>query len=407
MPFGQLVIGSPGSGKTTYCNGMQQFLTALKRPVSVVNLDPANDELPYDCAIDIRKLITVVDVMKELDLGPNGAMLYCMEYLEENFEWLDSQLDQLGPDAYAVFDLPGQVELSTNHPSLRNILDRLQKKDWRLVAVHLTDASHITDAARYVSLLLLSLRAMLMLELPHINVLSKIDLLADHFDDVEFNLDFYTEVQDLSYLEHALERSTGSVGPRAERFRALNRTLCEIIEDFCLVNFETLAVEDKDSMFRLLRLIDKAAGYIYAHGHDPGAETVPDHMGIYEPGSSAATSNLASGSVMAKPPARTAASANSLFTVADRGTTMGWGGALDVQERWVDHKNEWDEWEDEKAREEGKLIAERKIMQSAEKVLARQRAGDGTLQSPKGSEGRRQIQAQGEMPMFHDTSCNT
>lgn len=49
----------------------------------------------------------------------------------------------------------------------------------QLVAVHMVDASHITDAARYVALLLLSLRAMLSLELPHINVLSKVDLLGE------------------------------------------------------------------------------------------------------------------------------------------------------------------------------------------------------------------------------------
>jgi predicted PilT family ATPase len=29
--FGQVVIGPPASGKTTYCAGMQQFLHALKR----------------------------------------------------------------------------------------------------------------------------------------------------------------------------------------------------------------------------------------------------------------------------------------------------------------------------------------------------------------------------------------
>ena len=29
--FGQVVIGPPGAGKTTYCNGMQQFMTALGR----------------------------------------------------------------------------------------------------------------------------------------------------------------------------------------------------------------------------------------------------------------------------------------------------------------------------------------------------------------------------------------
>ena len=65
--------------------------------------------------------------------------------------------------------------------------------------MHLTDATHITDTSRYVSLLLLSLRAMLMLELPHVNVLSKFDLLDEEQQaSLAFNLDYYTEVQDLS-----------------------------------------------------------------------------------------------------------------------------------------------------------------------------------------------------------------
>lgn len=31
MVFGQVVIGPPGSGKTTYCNGMSQFLSLMGR----------------------------------------------------------------------------------------------------------------------------------------------------------------------------------------------------------------------------------------------------------------------------------------------------------------------------------------------------------------------------------------
>ena len=92
--FGQIVIGPPGSGKTTYCHGMQQFMKAIGRECCVINLDPANDFIPYDCQIDINELVTVEDVMKHLSLGPNGGLLYCMEFLEKNQNWLFDKLKQ-------------------------------------------------------------------------------------------------------------------------------------------------------------------------------------------------------------------------------------------------------------------------------------------------------------------------
>ena len=73
MPFAQLVIGPPGSGKTTYCNGMQQYMRLLGRKVAVVNLDPANDALPYECAIDVGDLVSLEAVMKSMHLGSNGG----------------------------------------------------------------------------------------------------------------------------------------------------------------------------------------------------------------------------------------------------------------------------------------------------------------------------------------------
>lgn len=56
------------------------------------------------------------------------------------------------------------------------------------------------------------------------------------FVPLDFNLDFYTGVQDLSYLENALSQSS-------PRYTALNMAICSLIEDFGLVGFETLAVE--------------------------------------------------------------------------------------------------------------------------------------------------------------------
>jgi hypothetical protein len=131
------VIGPPGSGKSTYCHGLQQFFNALERDIRIVNLDPANDMLPYECALNITELIQLQDVMDEFGLGPNGAMIYCLEYLEANLDWLLDGLQALQDDEdqkadYFVFDMPGQVELSTNHDSLKNIIKKLEKAGYRV-----------------------------------------------------------------------------------------------------------------------------------------------------------------------------------------------------------------------------------------------------------------------------------
>lgn len=50
----------------------------------------------------------------------------------------------------------------------------------QLTAMHLVDAHLCSDPGKYVSALILSLSTMLHLELPHINVLSKIDLIENY-----------------------------------------------------------------------------------------------------------------------------------------------------------------------------------------------------------------------------------
>lgn len=258
MVFGQVVIGPPGSGKTTYCNGMSQYLQLIGRKVAVINLDPANDSLPYDCAINIEDLIKLSDVMNEHSLGPNGGLVFCMDYLEKNIDWLESKLKPLLKDHYLLFDFPGQVELFFLHSNAKKVIMKLIKKlDLRLTAVHLVDAHLCSDAGNYVSALLLSLSTMLHMELPHVNVLSKVDLI-ESYGKLAFNLDFYTDVEDLSYLQHHLDQD-----PRSSKYRKLTKELCEVIEDFGLVNFTTLAIQDKESVTNLVKLIDKTNGYIF------------------------------------------------------------------------------------------------------------------------------------------------
>ena len=57
--FGQVVVGPPGSGKTTYCHGMNMFVAELGRKCHIVNLDFANDILPYTPSVDVRDLVSL------------------------------------------------------------------------------------------------------------------------------------------------------------------------------------------------------------------------------------------------------------------------------------------------------------------------------------------------------------
>lgn len=180
-----------------------------------------------------------------------------------------------------------------------------------MIVVHLVDSYSLTLPSMYISVLLLSLRAMLQMDLPHINVLTKIDNLSN-YAPLPFKLDFYTEVQDLKYLLPYLEEETSRLSH--EKFGALNNAICELVQEFGLVAFETLAVEDKKSMTHLLQVIDRASGY--AFGPAEGAN-------------------------------------DTVWQVAMR---EGWGdlSIQDVQERWIDAKDEYDEYERRQMEEEAK-----------------------------------------------------
>jgi len=107
---------------------------------------------------------------------------------------------------------------------------------------------------------------MMQLELPHLNVLSKIDLIEQN-QKLAFNLDYYTDVLDLKHIRKSLDISLD------KKYKKLNKALCEIIEDYALVAFSTLNIQDKESVNNLVKLIDKSNGYIYG-SLTPGNESI-------------------------------------------------------------------------------------------------------------------------------------
>lgn len=150
------------------------------------------------------------------------------------------------------------------------------------------------------------------MDLPHLNVLTKIDKIAS-YDPLPFNLDFYTEVQDLSHLLPSLEQETPAL--RSDKFRALNEAVANLVEGFAMVQFEVLAVEDKKSMMHLLHIIDRAGGYVFG-----GAEGAND----------------------------------TVWQVAMRNESS-MLQVQDIQERWIDQKDAYDDLEMKEEEEQAKI----------------------------------------------------
>eukprot|EP01117_Protostelium_nocturnum_P011064 TRINITY_DN4013_c0_g1_i1.p1 TRINITY_DN4013_c0_g1~~TRINITY_DN4013_c0_g1_i1.p1 ORF type:complete len:110 (+),score=38.93 TRINITY_DN4013_c0_g1_i1:255-584(+) len=98
MKYAQLIMGPAGAGKSTFCNTISNHCVNIKRSVHCINLDPAADEFKYPVSIDIRDLISVEEIMEELEYGPNGGLIYAIDYLLQNMVFIlkKSENDELG-----------------------------------------------------------------------------------------------------------------------------------------------------------------------------------------------------------------------------------------------------------------------------------------------------------------------
>jgi len=219
--YAQLVMGTAGAGKSTYCRAIQEHCSAAGRVVRVGNLDPAAETFKYDVAFDVRELVSADDVMEELQLGPNGALVYAMEFLADHgAEWLDGVLESFAEDDYVLLDCPGQVELYTHVPVMQRLVAALQRHGFSVCGVYCLDALFVSDASKLIAGSLTALSAMLHLALPHVNVLTKCDLVADK----------------ASLARHCSPSGAELAGELHERmpprFRALSSALAGVMDDF-------------------------------------------------------------------------------------------------------------------------------------------------------------------------------
>ena len=289
--YGQLVIGPCGSGKSTYCKGMAELMSELKRKVAIFNIDPSNDELPYDCDVDIRQLVTSDQASEDHELGPNATQIYCLSVLASRLDWLSDKLAEFR-DYYILFDCPGQFELYTDCDSVKQIVEFLTKKHkMQLAAVTLMDCLLCSSGHSYISAIMMSLSMMIHLELPHVNVLSKMDSLRRVAPEMAFNLEFYLKAGEgnLESLIAQLFPDDFEVShPMDIKYSQFVKALSQVSEDFSLVGFVPLAIEDKESALHCLSVCDRANGYAFSaegfHLQDEAVRADTQPVGEYYTG---------------------------------------------------------------------------------------------------------------------------
>nr|UXY87765.1 ATP-binding protein [Cryptomonas curvata] len=198
--IGLIVLGASGCGKTTFCCAMKKFVNSTEEHPIFVNLDPGNNLALHKIDINIQELINSFEIMPELNLGPNGSFLYSIEYFERNGDWFENKFSNLikkSDHYFLLFDFPGQIELFTHHVSVRKFVKKILFVKMDLVGITLSDSFFFKDNSSKNSLLLISIIMMLNIELPHVHLLSKSDLLnyqnlTSNFDNFHFDKFKYT-----------------------------------------------------------------------------------------------------------------------------------------------------------------------------------------------------------------------
>jgi len=175
-----LFLGPAGSGKTSLLKAFSEWiLRTQNKSVSCINLDPGVDDLPYKVDFDIRKLFTIESIMKEEKLGPNGALVRAIEKMIEMENTIKPEIKKVKVE-FRLIDLPGQLEPFLFH-SGEKIIEYFDKE--RMLGVFLIPAE-MFDPKGIAIAELLSLMVRLKLEIPTINVLSKVDL-SKNVEEVE------------------------------------------------------------------------------------------------------------------------------------------------------------------------------------------------------------------------------
>ena len=159
----------------------------------------------------------------------------------------------------------GQIELYTHADIMGRIVEAFQSADYKVCSLYLLESLFLNDVSKFFAGVLTATSAMLQLSIPHINVMSKMDLLAkctgsnDEVDDEEISDDRHHLHRylypDPSLLEELLSTATPA------KFYQLNKALVQLIDEYDMVNFFPVNIQKEASLEKIMLQIEFATQY--------------------------------------------------------------------------------------------------------------------------------------------------
>lgn len=142
----------------------------------------------------------------------------------------------------------------THLTAVHNLVKLLQDWNFSVCSVFLLDVQFMTDGAKFISGTMAALSVMINLELPHVNILSKMDLLSK---SGRRQLEKFLE-PDSHAIMGDIETNCGHFSAKYAKF---TEAIGKLIEDYSLVRFTPLNVKDNESVGNVLLTIDNVLQY--------------------------------------------------------------------------------------------------------------------------------------------------
>jgi len=248
QPLNLIVLGTAGSGKSALTATFGKWIEKnTDRKVAYINLDPGCDFVPFEPGFDIRDHFTIAQIMRDENLGPNGAMVRASELLSEKAAEFAKEINKIKADIRIV-DTPGQMEVFLFHggPEITKLVQGVT------ISLFLTDAETVAKATGFIFTRLLGLSVSLRLGVPAVSVLNKIDLAEGKLADIDRML------ADAELLKDRVVRE--SSGVMIDLTLSLSKTLPELLPAARLVKVSAKTGEGMAELYDITHEIFCACG---------------------------------------------------------------------------------------------------------------------------------------------------